>query len=36
METYEAPYKLTNGKTAHIAITYDITKKVEAEQQILH
>jgi PAS domain S-box-containing protein len=36
METYAAPYKLTNGETAHIAITNDITKKVEAEQQILH
>jgi hypothetical protein len=36
METYEAPCKLTNGETAHIAITNDINKKVEAEQQILH
>lgn len=28
METYAAPYKLTNGETAHIAITNDISEKV--------
>jgi PAS domain S-box-containing protein len=35
METYAAPYKLTNGETAQIAITNDITEKVETEKQIL-
>jgi len=35
METYAAPYKLTNGDTAHIAITNDISNKVETEQKIL-
>lgn len=35
METYAAPYKLTNGETAHIAITNDISTKIETERKIL-
>jgi PAS domain S-box-containing protein len=34
METYAAPYKLPNGKTAHIAITNDISDKVKYEQEL--
>lgn len=34
METHAAPYILTNGELAHIAITNDITKKV-ADEYIL-
>ncbi|MGK0367238.1 MAG: signal transduction histidine kinase/CheY-like chemotaxis protein [Thermoproteota archaeon] len=33
MESYSAPYKLENGETAHIAITNDITIKVNLEQK---
>lgn len=35
METYAAPYELTNGEVAHIAITNDITKRLQAEQDLL-
>jgi len=34
METYAAPYVLTNGEYAQIAITNDITEKVEREKEI--
>lgn len=34
METYAAPYLLTNGEYAHIAITNDITEKIEFEREI--
>ena len=36
MESYAAPYTLSNGKVAHIAITNDITARVESENEILH
>lgn len=35
MESYAAPFRLTNGEIAHLAITNDITNKVEAEQELL-
>lgn len=35
METYAAPLRLTNGEVAHIAITNDITERMEAQQQLL-
>ena len=35
METYAAPYELSNGELAHIAITNDITEKVYSEKIIL-
>ena len=35
MESYAAPYTLANGETAHIAITNDITEKVQSENEIL-
>ena len=34
METYAAPYALTNGEYAQIAITNDITEKIEYEREI--
>lgn len=36
METHAAPYALTNGEYAQIAITNDITEKVEREREIEH
>ena len=36
METHAAPYALTNGEYAQIAITNDITEKVEREKEIEH
>lgn len=33
METYAAPIKLSNGETAHIAITNDISEKIHAEEE---
>lgn len=36
METHAAPYALTNGEYAQIAITNDITEKVESEREIEH
>lgn len=30
METWAAPYRLTNGETAHIAITNDVTEREQA------
>ena len=35
MESYAGPYKLQSGEIAHIAITNDITNRVEAEKEIL-
>ncbi|PJB53829.1 MAG: hypothetical protein CO099_04960 [Bdellovibrio sp. CG_4_9_14_3_um_filter_39_7] len=35
METYAAPYKLTNGEIAHIAITNDITDRIENGKKLL-
>lgn len=32
METYAAPYKLINGEIAHIAITNDISSRIETEE----
>jgi C4-dicarboxylate-specific signal transduction histidine kinase len=34
MESYAAPFKLTSGEVAHLAITNDITKKIQAENEI--
>ena len=34
MESYAAPFKLTSGEVAHLAITNDITKKIQADQEI--
>lgn len=35
METYARPYKLTNGETAQLAITNDITKRINAEKDLI-
>lgn len=35
METYAAPYKLPNGEFGHIAITNDISQRIQAENEIL-
>lgn len=34
METYAAPYQLTNGETAHLAITNDISEKVRTNEEM--
>ena len=34
METFARPYKLTNGETAQLAITNDITKRINAEKDL--
>lgn len=34
METYAAPYTLPDGQLAHIAITNDITERIQAEEEI--
>jgi PAS domain S-box-containing protein len=34
MESYAAPFKLVNGELGHIAITNDITKKIESEMEL--
>lgn len=34
MESYAAPYKLTNGEVAHLAITNDISDKVQHESEL--
>lgn len=34
METFARPYTLTNGETAQLAITNDITKRVNAEKDL--
>lgn len=36
MESYAAPYMMENGEVAHIAITNDITEKIEAENEIAY
>jgi len=35
METFARPYKLTNGETAQLAITNDITKRINAEKDLI-
>ena len=35
MESYAGPYTLESGEIAHIAITNDITERVEAEKEII-
>jgi C4-dicarboxylate-specific signal transduction histidine kinase len=35
METYAAPYQLTNGEIAHLAITNDISEKVRTNEEII-
>jgi len=35
MESYAGPYTLASGEVAHIAITNDITARVETEKQVL-
>jgi signal transduction histidine kinase/CheY-like chemotaxis protein len=34
METFAGPYKLTNGEIAHLAITNDITQRINAEKEL--
>ena len=34
METFAGPYRLTNGENAHLAITNDITDRVNAEKYL--
>lgn len=35
MESYAAPYTLTNGEVAHLAITNDITERIIAEEKAI-